>query len=165
MLLYEWLTIKCSYSNTKLSMKKTRQENSFQTFAWMLKSFSNQERKVLCFSPQNKNDDIYDELSKQFQNDFNVDANVWKGFSCLVFFMLSFLISIFEQKKDMIHIWTLHEFIGENMQAGISNMEDIHEVTFLSFVFTTEDHCADPKSIIFQVCTEAWSSWILTKVA
>ena len=44
-------------------------------------------------------------------------------------------------KKDMIHIkFTLHEFIGENMQAGISNMEDIHELMLWSDIFVFRVH-------------------------
>ena len=44
-------------------------------------------------------------------------------------------------KKDMIHIkLTLHEFIGENMQAGISNMEDIHELMLWSDIFVFRVH-------------------------
>ena len=35
--------------------------------------------------------------------------------------------------------------------------------TFLSVVFT-QDHCAETKSIRFQVCIEVWRSCILTKV-
>ena len=35
--------------------------------------------------------------------------------------------------KGMIHIrLTLNEFIWENMQAGISNMEDIHKIMLKS---------------------------------
>ena len=41
----------------------------------------------------------------------------------------------------MIHIkLTLHEFIGENMQAGISNMEDIHELMLWSDTFVFRVH-------------------------
>ena len=41
----------------------------------------------------------------------------------------------------MIHIkLTLHEFIGENMQAGISNMEDIHDLMLWSDIFGFRVH-------------------------
>eukprot|EP00493_Phyllostaurus_siculus_P017848 UN18123 len=43
-----------------------------------------------------------------------------------VYTLFGKVYKLFEKGYDPQKL-TLHEFIGESMQAGISNMEDIHE--------------------------------------
>ena len=60
----------------------------------------------------------------------------------------------------------LHKFLKENMQAGISNMEDNHELIVWNntYAFRVRMTIVLIQKTIIQVCTKARSSCILTKV-
>ena len=74
----------------------------------------------------------------------------------------------FEQRIWSTWNWTLYNFLRENMQAGISNMENIHELMFWNktCVFRVyKTTVLIQKTSIFNVCTKARISCILTKFA
>jgi hypothetical protein len=49
-------------------------------------------------------------------------------------------MDVFDERIWSTWNWTLHKFLSENMQAGISSMEDIHELIIWNDTYAFRVH-------------------------